>query len=52
MPQGTIEWEKSAFDESSWESGIAQLGYGDNDENTEINTSTITAYFKKTIPGK
>jgi len=42
-------WIESDFDDSSWSSGNAQLGYGDGDEATVISASTITGYFRKTF---
>ncbi len=45
--QGTA-WRATAFDDSSWSSGNAELGFGDGDENTTINdVSQITNYFRK-----
>ncbi|WP_419660788.1 hypothetical protein Dvar_11950 [Desulfosarcina variabilis str. Montpellier] len=50
--QGTA-WTASDFDDDSWNSGDAQLGYGDGDEVTEISygddadNKHITAYFRK-----
>ncbi len=41
--QGTA-WRAPTFNDSSWESGPSQLGYGDGDEQTEVN-------FIDTIPG-
>ncbi len=46
-------WSSPAFDESSWASGNAQLGYGDGDEATIVgyggnaNAKFITTYFRK-----
>ena len=48
--QGTA-WRSTAFNHGAWKSGAAQLGYGDNDENTVVsygNDSSmkyITTYF-------
>ena len=50
--QGTA-WSSPAFDDSSWASGNAQLGYGDGDETTIVsyggnpNAKFITTYFRK-----
>ncbi len=50
--QGTA-WRAPAFDDSTWASGAAQLGYGDGDEATVVSfgpSSTakyITTYFRK-----
>ncbi|MBN1517503.1 CotH kinase family protein [Candidatus Sumerlaeota bacterium] len=30
-------WRESSYDDSSWSSGTAQLGYGDGDENTTLS---------------
>ena len=52
--QGTA-WTASSFNDASWASGNAQLGYGDGDEATVVsygpNASNkyITTYFRKTI---
>jgi acid phosphatase type 7 len=52
--QGTA-WYGTAFNDASWASGNAQLGYGDGDEATVVsygsNSSAkyITTYFRKTI---
>lgn len=48
-------WNTTGFDDSSWKSGYAQLGYGDGDENTIISYGAnaqdkyITAYFRHTF---
>ena len=50
--QGTA-WRASSFNDSSWASGPAQLGYGDGDEATVVSfgpSSTskyITTYFRR-----
>ncbi len=50
--QGTA-WKESAFNDSAWASGPAQLGYGDGDEATgvgygaAISNKYITTYFRK-----
>lgn len=47
------EWRELGFDDSSWSSGNAELGYGDGDETTEVsygpdaNDKYITTYFRK-----
>jgi len=46
-------WRLPGFDDASWSSGNAQLGYGDGDEATvlsygnDANNKTITSYFRK-----
>ena len=52
--QGTA-WMATSFNDASWASGAAQLGYGDGDEATVVsygsnaNKKYITTYFRKTI---
>lgn len=52
------EWKKLTFDDADWESGKAELGYGDGDEETVIGpvvleddhdtgTRPVTVYFRK-----
>ncbi|NPD84562.1 T9SS type A sorting domain-containing protein [Lentimicrobium sp. L6] len=48
-------WKESDFDDSSWSIGQAELGYGDEDENTIISyggdedDKYITSYFRKSF---
>lgn len=52
--QGTA-WRSTTFSDTSWSSGLAQLGYGDGDEATVLSYGTssskkyITTYFRKTF---
>jgi methionine-rich copper-binding protein CopC len=52
--QGTA-WRATSFNDGTWASGNAQLGYGDGDEATVVsygpdaNNKYITTYFRKTI---
>ena len=52
--QGTT-WRGTSFNDASWASGAAQLGYGDGDEATIVSYGSnaskkyITTYFRKTI---
>ena len=52
--QGTA-WRNPGFNDGSWASGAAQLGYGDNDEATTVsfgpdgNNKFVTTYFRKTF---
>ncbi|MDE0178727.1 MAG: fibronectin type III domain-containing protein, partial [Gammaproteobacteria bacterium] len=43
--QGTA-WRATDFDHSGWATGAAQLGFGDGDEVTEIDSGHITYYFR------
>lgn len=48
-------WRASAFNDSSWSSGNAELGYGDGDEATTVSFGSdeankhITTYFRKSF---
>ncbi|YCM46550.1 lamin tail domain-containing protein [Verrucomicrobiaceae bacterium 227] len=53
-------WRDAAFDDSTWESGPSQLGYGDNDEATRVSfvdsdpdtngtQKNATTYFRTTV---
>ncbi len=50
--QGTA-WRDAGFNDAGWESGPAQLGYGDNDEATELefggdaSNKYATTYFRR-----
>jgi hypothetical protein len=52
--QGTA-WRNPGFDDSSWSSGPAQLGYGDGELQTfvgyglNVNDKYVTTYFRKTF---
>ena len=52
--QGTA-WRESDFDDSSWASGRAELGYGDGDEQTEVgygpdsSDKYVTTYFRRSF---
>ena len=51
--QGTA-WRATAFNDSGWASGPAELGYGDGDEATVVNSGPVdnkypTTYFRRTI---
>jgi hypothetical protein len=41
------KWKKKAFDDSSWDAGSAELGYGDGDESTVTSNGTVTTYFRR-----
>lgn len=49
------DWQVASYDDSSWASGLSELGYGDDDENTEVSFGSdndakyITTYFRKTF---
>ena len=53
VPDST--WKTLAFDDSTWDEGVAELGYGDGDEQTEIpfgpsaTTKCITQFFRHTF---
>jgi hypothetical protein len=49
------DWNKPAFDDSSWSEGQGHFGYGDGDEKTLVSfggsssNKHVTTYFRKTI---
>ena len=43
--QGTA-WRESDFDDSGWSTGAAELGFGDGDEATALNSGHVTYYFR------
>ncbi len=45
-PSGS--WKTIAYDDSSWNTGAAVLGFN-NGETTTLNVAAITSYFRKTI---
>ncbi|MBN2636957.1 MAG: CotH kinase family protein [Prolixibacteraceae bacterium] len=51
----SASWITSAYDDSNWAEGQAELGYGDGNENTVISYGSssgnkiITSYFRKTF---
>lgn len=48
-------WNQAGFDDAAWSSGPAQLGYGDGDENTQLNfggnasNKTPSYYFRSSF---
>lgn len=44
-----IAWSQAGFNDASWASGNAQLGFGDGDENTVLTGGEITYYFRKNV---
>jgi len=48
-----IDWVNAGYDDSEWGEGLAELGYGDGDENTVVeygpdsDNKYITTYFRK-----
>ncbi|HWJ61499.1 MAG TPA: hypothetical protein VNS19_05990, partial [Acidimicrobiales bacterium] len=47
------DWAQPTFDDSTWATGQAELGYGDSDEKTIISSAPtprpLTAYFRTTV---
>src|SRR5262249_49194344 len=49
------DWTGLGFDDSAWKSGPAELGYGDGDEATVVdsgpdpNNKSITTYFRRSF---
>ncbi len=48
VPQSELpaDWTSVDFDDSAWLSGIGGVGYGDDDDNTIIATSTVSVYVR------
>ncbi|MEZ4781447.1 MAG: metallophosphoesterase [Flavobacteriaceae bacterium] len=44
--QGPLNWTDITYSDATWPTGNAELGYGDGDEVTNINSATLTAYFR------
>ncbi len=42
-------WTSIGFNDSTWSTGFAQLGFGDGDETTTLTSGYITYYFRKTF---
>jgi len=42
-------WYQADFDDSSWLSGSAELGFGDNDEATLLQSGHTTYYFRQSF---
>lgn len=40
-------WNGIGFDDSSWGKGAAGFGFGDNDDNTILNTSSVAVYIRR-----
>lgn len=55
LQEPDANWNTNDYNDQSWQTNIAQFGYGDNDENTVLdygndqNNKTITYYFRKNI---
>jgi hypothetical protein len=47
--QSSVNWTQLEYNDESWSSGPAELGYGDGDEATVISSSTLTAYYRFTF---
>jgi hypothetical protein len=47
--QSGVTWKQAAYNDVSWTSGPAELGYGDGDEATVISSATLTAYYRYTF---
>ncbi|MCK4328612.1 metallophosphoesterase [candidate division WOR-3 bacterium] len=42
-----LNWTQGAYIDSSWDTGFAELGFGDGDENTVLIPGNNTYYFRK-----
>ena len=39
-------WKQAGFDDSAWKSGSSGIGYGDNDDNTQVSTGTMSVFMR------
>ncbi|UCF78648.1 MAG: metallophosphoesterase [Candidatus Eiseniibacteriota bacterium] len=46
LPSWALDWGQECYDDGSWPSGNAELGYGDGDEATLVTPGRITYYFR------
>lgn len=46
VPPGAA-WMHPAFDDSHWDEGHAELGYGEDDQTTELANGPTTAWFRR-----
>ena len=42
-------WTALSFDDSAWSSGFGGFGFADNDDNTELATSVVSVFIRKTF---
>ncbi len=48
VDQGT-NWRSPTFDDSTWNQGIGQFGFGEGDESTELTAGRTTYYFRSSF---
>ena len=52
---GAADWRNVGFNDATWSNGLAEMGYGDNDERTVVSfggnpaSKYITTYFRKIV---
>jgi len=44
-----VTWSDSAYNDSLWTVGVSQFGHGEADEQTALNSSTASYYFRKKV---
>jgi 3',5'-cyclic AMP phosphodiesterase CpdA len=49
VPSWALNWGQECYNDSSWSSGNAELGYGDGDETTLLQSGHTTYYFRSTF---
>jgi len=50
VPNSNIaQWASPTFNDAAWSSGQGGIGFGDNDDNTVIPTSSVSVYMRKTF---
>lgn len=45
----TMDWKDVTFDDSEWNSGESGIGFGDNDDRTQIPEGSISVFMRKTF---
>lgn len=44
-----VLWNTIGFDDSAWSVGMGHMGFGEGDELTELNSGSVSYYFRKKI---
>jgi len=47
LDDGMWEWIDTTYNDNMWSCGIGQLGYGESDQATTLNSNSLTCYFRK-----
>ena len=48
VPDADVDgWTELEFDDTNWETGITSIGYGDGDDNTEIESGAVSSLYTR-----